>query len=68
MASVVTQMTELGSYFSGVATADPISAVLVALGAILTLGSMAFVGYLTAGAVLDLIVPDRIGRTHRKEA
>ena len=68
MASVVTQLTELGAYFSGVATADPVSAVLVALGAVLTLGSVAFVGYLAAGAVLDLIVPDRIGRTHRRGA
>ena len=68
MQSIVSQLSELGSLFSGVATGDPISTVLVVLGAVLILGSIGFFGYLTLGAVVDLFTPDRIGRTRRPGA
>lgn len=68
MQSIVSQLSELGSLFSGIATGDPISTVLVVLGAVLTLGSIGFFGYLTLGAAVDLVIPDRIGRTRRPGA
>lgn len=68
MQSIVSQLTELGSLFSGVATGDPLSTVLVAVGAILTVGSLGFFGYLVLGAAASLVIPDRVGRTHRPGA
>ena len=68
MQSIVSQLTELGSLFSGIATGDPISTVLVALGAILMVGSLGFFGYLTLGAAASLVIPDRVGRTRRPGA
>ena len=68
MAPPLAQLSELGSLFGGIAAVDPISTVLVALGAILMVGSLGFFGYLVAGAAVDLVIPDRIGRTRRPGA
>ena len=68
MQSIATQLTELGSLFSGVATGDPLSTVLVVLGAVLMVGSLGVFGYLTLGAAASLVIPDRIGRTRRPGA
>ena len=68
MQSIVSQLTELGSLFSGIATGDPISTVLVVLGAVLMVGSIAVFGYLTIGAAASLVIPDRVGRTRRPGA
>jgi len=68
MQSIVTQLSELGSHFSAVATGDPISTVLVAMGALLFVASFGLVGYLALGAAVDLVIPDRIGRRHRRGA
>ena len=65
MQSIASQLTELGSLFSGIATGDPLSTVLVAMGAVLMVGSLGVFGYLTAGAALSLVIPDRVGRTRR---
>jgi len=43
--------------FAGVATHDPLSAVLLAIGALIVLGTVGFVGYLLLGAVAELLNP-----------
>lgn len=68
MTSQLSGLTELGSTFGGIAAVDPLSAFLLALGAVITLGSITFFGYLTLGAAVDLVIPDRIGRTRRPGA
>lgn len=68
MQSIVSQLTELGSLFAGIAGVDPVSVAMLALGAVLTLGTVAVFGYLALGAAVDLVIPDRIGRTRRPGA
>jgi hypothetical protein len=67
MANIVFQLlgnaAELVRLLSDVAVANPISAVLVALGVILFAFSFGLFGYLTAGAFLSTIIPENIGRT-----
>lgn len=65
MASLLAQLAELGSLFGGIATTDPVSAVLLALGGLLTVGSVAVLGYLALGAGVDLLVPEPTGRVRR---
>ena len=58
MASIIQNLSEMVRLFSEVALADPISAVLLALGAIFVAFSSVVFGLLTAGAVLDAVIPD----------
>lgn len=44
--------------FSDVATADPISGVLLAVGGIITLFAVAFFGILVLGSLIDLLTPE----------
>lgn len=48
--------------FADVAAHDPLSAVLLLLGAVLIVFSMGVFGYLTLGALVDLVTPDLSGR------
>jgi len=48
--------------FASVAAADPLGAVLLAVGALLVAVSVGVFGYLVAGAALELIVPDLSSR------
>jgi len=68
MQPIGTQLSELGSHFSAVATGDPVSTVLVAMGAVVFVASFGLGGYLALGALVDLFTPDRVGRTHRRGA
>lgn len=43
--------------FAGVAAHDPLSAVLLAVGALIVLGTVGFVGYLLLGVVAELLTP-----------
>ena len=63
MVSIVDNLTEMVSLFSDVATSDPLSAVLLAVGALFVVLPSAALGYLTAGAALDLVIPESIGRS-----
>jgi len=54
--------------FIDIATRDPISAVLIAFGALFVFASVGAFGVLTLGAVLDLVTPSRIGRKPPREA
>jgi hypothetical protein len=62
--ALVDQPIELVERFTEVAMSDPLSAVLLTLGALLTGVTMAVGGGLVAGALLDAITPPRPGRTH----
>lgn len=68
MASPLAPLGELGSLFAGIAGTDPISTVLLALGGLLTVGSVAVLGYLALGAAVDLLVPEGTGQVHRPRA
>jgi len=63
MVSIVDNLTEMVSLFSDVATADPLSAVLLAVGALFVVAPSAALGYLAAGAFVDLLIPESIGRS-----
>jgi len=65
MTPPIAQLTDLGSQFAGVAATDPLSAILLLLGAVLTLGSAGFVGLLALRAVVDPFVPKRVGQVWR---
>jgi len=43
--------------FARVAAHDPLSAVLLAIGALIVLGTVGFVGYLLLGAVAEILNP-----------
>ena len=68
MVGLLAQLNQLGSLFAGVVGNGPLSAILVALGAIFVFGSILFVAYLGVGAFLSLFIPARSGQTHRPGA
>lgn len=53
---------ELGGAFGDIAAVDPVSAVLLALGALVMLFVGALTGVMVLGAVGDLLIPDSLGR------
>lgn len=55
--SLVQNLLCMVEQFTAVATADPLSGLLVAVGGLLTTASVAVLGYLAAGAALDWFVP-----------
>ncbi|WP_135533799.1 hypothetical protein [Halostella pelagica] len=63
MVSIIENVTEMVDLFGNVATFGPASAVLLAIGALLIIGSSAVLGYLTAGAFVDLLIPESLGRS-----
>jgi hypothetical protein len=58
---------QLPQEIAGVATRDPLSAVLVLVGSLMLALSVGAFGYLTLGAVVDLVTPS-IGREPPREA
>lgn len=63
MVWVIDNLVTLVQEFAAVATTDPISALLLALGAVLTAFASLFFGYLVAGGLLDFLTPDVGGRS-----
>ena len=57
MASLLAQIIEVATLFGGVAAADPLSALLLLLGAVITGGTVAALGYLALGAAVELVSP-----------
>jgi hypothetical protein len=53
---------EMVRLFTEVAVRDPLSFLLVLLGTLLVVASMAVLGYLALGATADLVTPGAIGR------
>ncbi|WP_135826888.1 hypothetical protein [Halorussus ruber] len=62
MASIIQNIVDMVGYFSDAAFAFPTSILLMAMGFILVTGSVLVFAYLTAGAVLDLFIPETAGR------
>lgn len=62
LSDLIDSIVEMPGEFAAVATNDPVSAVLVALGTLLIAFSMGVFGYLTLGALVDLVIPDSTGR------
>lgn len=52
---VAQSIVEMGPKFEPVATQDPLSAVSLVMGALFVVGASAVFGYLTLGALLDLL-------------
>jgi len=59
---------ELVDSFGTVATADPLSTLLLAVGAVVVGVSGGAFGLLALAGLLDAIVPDSLGRAPRREA
>lgn len=68
LTQLVDSIAEMGPAFLDVATRDPISAVLVAFGALFVFASVGAFGALTVGALVDAITPSRLGREPPREA
>jgi hypothetical protein len=58
----VSNAVTLAEQFAEVATTDPLSALLLLVGAALTAFASGVFGLLAAGAVVGVLTPDRIGR------
>lgn len=61
-------VADLAEPFRTVATTDPISTLLLAIGAVLVAVSAGGFGVLALGGLLDAIVPDELGREPPREA
>lgn len=64
---LIQSIIDMPGEFADVATADPLSAVLVAIGGLLTFAAMAVFGGLTLGAVVDLLTPETSGPPRRPD-
>ncbi|MFB6121544.1 MAG: hypothetical protein ABEJ68_10560 [Halobacteriaceae archaeon] len=61
-------VADLVESFRTVATADPLSALLLVVGAVLVGVSAGGFGILALGGLVDAIVPDELGREPPREA
>lgn len=52
---LVTDLPVMGRLFEGVVTQDPLSAISAAMGALFVLAATGVLGYLAAGAALELL-------------
>jgi hypothetical protein len=66
LGELVQSILDMPGKFADVAAHDPISAVLVGMGALLVSLSLGVFSLLTAGVVLDLIRPDRPRESYPK--
>jgi len=60
----VESLVDMPGKFADVAAHDPISALLVAMGAVLVTAPLGLFGVLTFGAVVEFIVPDSTESSH----
>jgi len=54
---LIESAVRLPGEFAGVAAHDPLSALLLAVGAVIVSATVGFVGYLVLGAVAELLTP-----------
>lgn len=68
MAGFVTELfgsaVDMVGEFGQVASVDPLTAVLLVVGAVLVLFPVAVMGFLSLGALADLVTRDSPGRAH----
>lgn len=62
MVNIVQDVVDMVGYFGDAATSFPTSILLVLVGGLFILGSSLVMAYLTAGAVVDFILPESLGR------
>jgi hypothetical protein len=62
MVNPIQDLIDMATLIGDVAANGPISALLVFLGALFVVFSSAVMAYLTAGAVVDLLIPENVGR------
>lgn len=62
MVNVIQDVLDMAGYIGDAATAFPTSALLVAVGTLLIAGSSLVLAYLAAGAAVDSLLPESIGR------
>jgi predicted membrane protein len=62
---LLTSLTEAPAKFIDVALHDPISAVLVAVAAVILIASLGFFAVLVLGAIADLVTPSSGGQRHQ---
>lgn len=63
MVSIIENIVEMVDLFGNVATSGPLSAVLLALGAFFVIAPSVVFGYLAVGGLVDLVIPDSLGRS-----
>lgn len=68
MVWIVDNLVRLSELFTDVATADPVSTLLFAAGAVVTLFSTGFFGYLSLRGLLAGLIPDEAGRAPPRDA
>jgi hypothetical protein len=64
LGALLDSVLQLPGKFLAVALSDPLSALLIVIGGLLTTASVAAFGLLSLGAIVDLVRPARIGRSH----
>ena len=57
LTELLSSILEMPGKFLTVALNDPLAALMLVVGALITLGSMAVFGYLSAGAALSVFMP-----------
>ncbi|WP_135829306.1 hypothetical protein [Halorussus halobius] len=62
MVNLIQDVLDMAGYIGDAATAFPTSALLVAVGAVLIAGASLALAYFAAGAVVDSLLPESIGR------
>ena len=65
LSDLLNSIVDMPGKFVDVATHDPISAILVAFGALFVGGAVLAGAYLGLGAVVDLVRPSRPGAVHQ---
>lgn len=65
VARLVQSILDMPGAFEPAATQDPLSTVLILIGALLVGAASVVFGGLTLGAAIDLILPDSEGTTHQ---
>ena len=58
----LSDLMDAAGYFGDVATTDPLSTLLIVVGNLLIVLSMAALGYLALGAAVDYVIPESPGR------
>jgi hypothetical protein len=64
LAELIDGIFELPGLFADIATHDPISAILILVGAIVLAASFGFFGILVLGAVVEFLTPDSVTARH----
>ncbi|WP_435180365.1 hypothetical protein [Halorussus sp. AFM4] len=62
MASIIQNILDMTGYIGDAALSFPTSILLVLIGFVLITGSVLVFAYLTAGALVDLVTPESLGR------